>query len=500
MALRTKVLSDHRAAVGRSVLYLVGDILVRAPGFVLLPVYTALLSPGDYGIVALATVVTTLSRPVLSLGLQAAGLKFFFDFEDETDRAAFYGSLWMLLIFGSGALYLLLDVVGGGLFDRVIGSVAYDPYIRLALVTAYITGAFLDLPLQIFKASGRSGAYSAFNFAHFALVTAATLYFLVVENAGAWGVVGGTALGTGLTGVVGALVLLPRVKLKWNGRWMARAVLFSLPMVPHFGSQWFLASSDRIVLEHFVPLSEVGIYSVGYKIGWMVAIFYTAMTKSMIPVYGGLDRSSPAALARLARMTTYYLAILIFVGTGVAVFGEDVVRLMAPIEYARAGLIVPWVALGAIAMAAYSPSVQVLNIVLGRTRLIGVATVMAAATNVGLNILLIPVLGIAGAAVATAVSYAALAGGVLFFAQRALRIPYEYGRITVLFVASSAVVVVGLVVSSHVPAIVASAVKVMLVGGGAIAVLSSRLIASEERAQLARIPGLSRLMGRTVVS
>lgn len=72
----------------RSGVYALGDLLVRGPEFVLLPLYTAVLSPGDFGIVAIAAAVTMVARPILTLGVQAAALKFYFDFDEAGDRAA----------------------------------------------------------------------------------------------------------------------------------------------------------------------------------------------------------------------------------------------------------------------------------------------------------------------------------------------------------------------------------------------------------------------------
>ena len=420
----------------RALVFAAGDVVVRGPELVLLPLYAAFLSPSDFGRISIATTVTVILRPTLSLGLQAAALKFYFDVEGE-DRRRFYGLLLAAYVAGTGLLYLLLDAAGPWLFGAVFASVEYEPLIRMAVWTAYLGAAFLELPRQILKASGKAGAYSALNVGLYLVITALTVIEVVVQHGGAIGAVRASLTGTAAVSLGCFVWLLRYVSLPKRAdlALMAKALAFSVPMVPHFLSQWVLSSADRVILENVAPMSEVGLYTAGYTIGWSLSLLRVGMAHAMIPMYGNLDRRDTAGRERIAKLLTYYFGGIFAGAMVLTVFSAEILALVTPETYGGSADIIPWVVLGAVFFSVYNPSVQVLNFVVGRTRIIGLATVLSATTNIGLNLIFIPRYGMMGAALTTAATYFMLACGVFAIAQRACALPYEYVRIAKVAVA-----------------------------------------------------------------
>jgi O-antigen/teichoic acid export membrane protein len=70
----------------QSGIYAFGDILSKGVGFLLLPLYTAFLTPEDYGIISLATVVASIFGIIATGGLNGAVLKFYYNFDDKETR------------------------------------------------------------------------------------------------------------------------------------------------------------------------------------------------------------------------------------------------------------------------------------------------------------------------------------------------------------------------------------------------------------------------------
>jgi len=206
------------------------------------------------------------------------------------------------------------------------------------------------------------------------------------------------------------------------------ALVYSLPLVPHFLSHWVLSSSDRLVLEYFVTLDEVGIYNVGYTIGSAMLMIAVAGNNAIIPLYGSLDLRSETRIREIVKTTTYYIAVIVSIGLMISMFASDIVYLILPGTYHNATLVIPWVVLGYVFMGFYFTQINLLTITLGKTKVVGLSTVIAAVSNLGLNILLIPYLGMRGAAISTALTYLVLFLGLNHFSRRAYPLPFEYAR------------------------------------------------------------------------
>ena len=420
---------------GQSSTYAFGKILTKGIGLLLLPLYTRYLTTEDYGILAVATVVTGLLGTALTGGARGAALKFYYEYEGA-DRQRFYGSLSTILVFGAGALFLLVDTFGEAIFGVLFEQVAYHPYIRMALWTAYLTSVFVVTTQEMLKAGEQALAYTGINIAVFACSTGLTIWWVVFEGQGAEGAIRGKLAGAGIVGLACAGYLLWYVRPAFDSSMVKRAFLYSLPLVPHFLAHWVLSSADRVLLERMVPLSDVGVYNVGYQIGAAMLIIAVSGNNAIIPLFGKLDIYDTDNVKQVARIFTYYIAVILLLGLCIALFGEELILIATPAEYHAAGSVVPWVVLGYVFMALYFSPTNLLTITSGKSGVIGIATSIGAIANVGLNIAFIPVLGIYGAAITTAATYLIMFAGVYFVASRSLPIPMERSRIIRLIVAA----------------------------------------------------------------
>lgn len=420
----------------QSSIYAFGDFLTKGVGFFLLPLYTAYLSPEDYGLISLATVAATMFTIITTGGLRGAVLKFYYNFESDKIRKQFYGSLWLFYIIVPGIFLLIFEIYGELFFDIILPSVPYDPYIRLILWAYYLKGVFIELPLEVFKAKGEAFKYSSLTVLIFIATTLSTIWLVVFRNQGAQGFLFAKFLGFLVIAVGMAFYLYKFVTISIEWAWLKRALLYSMPLVPHFLSHWVLSSSDRIVLEYFVPLSEVGIYNVAYTIGSAMSIIAIAGNNAIIPKYGDLNLTDEYEIQEIVKTATYYIASIIGIGLLIALFAEDFVYLTIPEAYHRAVSVIPWVVLGYIFMGFYFTQINMLTITMGKTKIVGVSTAAAAITNLGLNILLIPYLGIDGAAITTAFTYLLLFFGMNYISRKTCRVPFEYLRMAKVFISA----------------------------------------------------------------
>jgi O-antigen/teichoic acid export membrane protein len=412
----------------QSSIYALGDLLTKGAGFFLLPLYTAYLTPEDYGIISLATVTATIFGIVSTGGLKGAILKFYYDFDEEKKRKQFYGSIWLFYLLVPGVLLFLFELKGEMIFQQILPSVSYHPYLRLALWTIYVKTLFTEPPLQILKAKSEATKYSLLKVGIFSLSTIFTIWFVVFLQQGAKGLLFAKYLGNLMIATASVYYLYRFIRIRFVWGYLKKALLYSLPMVPHYLSHWVLSSSDRFVLEYFVPLGDVGVYNVGYTIGSAMSMIAIAGNNAIIPLYGDLDLENKSGIQDVIKTATYYIATVTGIGLLIALFAEDFIFLAIPKSYHGAIDVIPWVVLGYVFMAFYFTQINLLTITLGKTSVVGISTAIAALVNLGLNILLIPYLGMEGAAITTAFTYFILFLGMKYFSRREYALDFEYMR------------------------------------------------------------------------
>jgi O-antigen/teichoic acid export membrane protein len=185
----------------------------------------------------------------------------------------------------------------------------------------------------------------------------------------------------------------------------------------------------------FAKVDEVGVYQIAVSFGLTEKLFLSAFESAWAPFYYATVREADARQV-FRTVTTYGFAVLVLLTAGLSATGRDLVqamthgRIMAPADprWAQVSTVITWTAVGVLLQGAYLLTSIGLNIT-KQTQYYPIATMVAAATNVGLNFVLIPKYGMVGAAWANGACYAVQAILGYAFSQRFYRISYEWGRI-----------------------------------------------------------------------
>lgn len=211
---------------------------------------------------------------------------------------------------------------------------------------------------------------------------------------------------------------------------MIQSLAFGLPDIPVRVGAWGLRLADRLVLQAYVPLSAVGVYSVGYMLGSAVfEVVASAVNSAILPFFYGTasDRSEQESKRVFARVAAWDAALIGLLALGTTLFAREAILLLTTRSYLGATAIVPFVAWASAFQAlAHVPSRGIY--LARRTGLLPVVFVVPAAVNVALNFVLVPRLGVMGAAWATLVAYPLLFVLTIVAGQRAYRIPYDWSR------------------------------------------------------------------------
>lgn len=430
MKLRSLVsqITRHGAVYGA------GEVAGRVAGFLLIPIYTAVLVPADFGRLQILLSLHQLGQMTADLGLTAAFLRWFGLAETEEERRATATNVASATVLTTVPFVLLFVILAPAIAGVLMKSAEYAFLIRLVAVSVGLR-VLATLALTYLRLRERPALYSVFSLGRTLLSLSLVLYFVLVRHLGVYGIILGETIANSAALVCALLVLFPVLQWKIRRGFFREYFRYSIPFVIANLGAFALLATDKFLLSAFGLADETGLYSLGGKLGIALNVLIIwPFTLVWNPTLFRIARDETVEEARrlLSRVFTYMLGLLVWAALAVAILATEVIDVISPPAYASAVKVTPFLILAYVIFGAYRHFQSGLYIS-GTTRPVATAFVTAGALNIILNLLLIPRLGMIGAALATLASYAVMAGLVLASAQKHYPIPYEWGRVGRLF-------------------------------------------------------------------
>ena len=407
--------------------------------FLLLPVYTRVLSHEEYGAFALLLGLLYFGEVLYRAGVHYAFLTLTFHQASEEDRQRLARTTWSLLVIQAAAMVALLLPLAPQLSRGLTGDAGHAGAVRLILLYLFFFTPVTTL-MCLFRSAGRPRSVVALNVAQLSTTLALSLWLVAGQRRGVQGAFEGYVLSSILFGLLTAFRLFrepgfgidpaPRRELYRLG--LSYALVQLLSMV--------LAYSGRWLLLHFSTLREVALYDVAYKVGtvlsYLVAPFSVAWTTGLFDV-----ARSDKPQESFAAVFKYLMAVLAWAGLALSLFAPEAILLLGGPTYLEAAKVVPLVVTAFILAGAYSFLNMGPALKKSSTEMV-VATLWGLGTSLAASVLLIPRLGLWGAAIAALASALVLAIVMLRASQRCYPVSYPWGavlRLAVLYLASTAV-------------------------------------------------------------
>ncbi len=413
---------------------------VRIGQFVLLPIYFAYLRTEDFGILALATVYGALAGVVLGFGLDGAILRFFYEWPPN-ERRRRLGTIWTFSVASALLLTGILDALGRAGAGLLVRQVPYEPYLRLALWTAFLT-SFEAIPLMLLRVRQESTRYTVFTVGAFVLKEGLKVYALVALHRGALGVIEAGFWAAAIVAVVYVALMLREAKIGLHLGDLRVPLRFCLPRIPGGIMDTLNTVLDRIVLDKFIPIGQLGGYEVARRFGQGVRDANAPLKTAWVPYAIRLSIERREAPQLLARMSSYYIALILTFGIGIALVSREVLLLFGGTQYAFAAWMIPlFVALFVLdgAFALFGTNLYIAQ----KTAEASVLSMVSFAVLLISSLVFVPRLGIPGAFVALFLHR--LTQGTLLFsvANKHYPVPYEWRRIAWMVASGLAVFVAG---------------------------------------------------------
>jgi len=417
-----------RRLMSSSMLYAATGLLQQLVGFLLIPVYTRLIPPAEYGVLELLTAFLGVAMMCVTLGMSSAINKVYHrDCETPEQRRAVLSTAMLTVLPAMLLLCAAMLALARPASALLTGSEEHAGLLRIAAASSICYSLFA-LVLGGFRAEERVRAYSTLSIVQFSLALVLNLTLVVGARLGVRGVLLGNLTANAGALVVGLVLLGPGRRLAFDRRLVTPLLAFGIAVVPSMLSGWVMDVSDRYLLRLFRDLDEVAQYAVGYKFGLAVQLLVTWPFQLAWPAIAfGISREEGHERT-YARVLTYLVLVLTFILLGVTAASTSVLPVLVGEAYVVGCTVVPIIA-AAYALNALQYCVSPGIHIGGRTRALSIVAVVAAAANLVFGLLLIPSLGMIGAAWATVCAYALAVAGAIWLAQRSHPVRYEYGRL-----------------------------------------------------------------------
>lgn len=397
-----------RALVKDSAIYAVGTIASRLVGFIMIPVYTRVLTPADYGVIETIVRVVDIISLILALGLAEALLRHYYLAKDEEALRRLIGTTLSLNIgvMVVGAIVAL--PLSPWLTRLAFGHDRYSLYVTVSLISMLI-GNFGQLPMTLWRAEGKAWRYTVVSVASLFTHLTTNIIFVVWLRWGVWGVVLSGLLNAIAWSTVLGAITWRRYGLQWDMGWLKPVLRYGLPLVPASLSQFVLHFSDRFFLTRYATEAELGLYSLAYRFGMLVSMFFGVVSLAWWPLAFQSERQGDETVW-VQRGVALVLLVFAMVASGIALLARPIIHLVAAPRFWGAAEYVPLLAIAYwffVAQGPLSTGAKLAN----RTDVLGVVNMASALGCLLLSTLLIPTYGAWGAVWVTVVSMAMLAVG-----------------------------------------------------------------------------------------
>jgi len=417
--------------------YTASSVFSKLIAVFLLPLYTAYLTPADYGAAEVMLASLVAASILIRFGVIEALLRFYYLAGEQPRRvvATGFASLFWTATAGAVVGMALAEPISRLLLDRPDAGLA-----RLAVLGLW-TLTLWEYVLTLLRLDERARAYFAITVINVIVTIPFTVWLVVVEEQGASGILLGT-FGTGAIFLAWRLwqerrrlSFVPELPL------LRRMLRFGLPTMPAELTLYSLNFIDRILIVRLAGLAEAGLYALAIKFAQGINVIARGFQLAFPPLAYSIADDDEARRA-YSLIVTWFAAICAFSVAGLWLLSRWIVDLLAAPEYFQAYEAIGLLATGVSLYALYLVLVVILGRT-GRTEFNLPATAAGTVVNIGLNLVLIPPLGIVGAGIALVASYLVVLVAMYALTQRLFPVAYEWGRLALLVSATAALVAAG---------------------------------------------------------
>ncbi|MCC4768467.1 oligosaccharide flippase family protein [Methanosarcina sp. DH1] len=381
------------------------QVLTNLSTFLLIPIITKSLGTYDYGLWAQINISVSLISPLALMGLSMGLVRFLSsETEKEVIKEAVYSILFFVTISGllaSLSLYMLAEPLATFGFK--------DPdaaYFIKAGSLLILVNVIEPVSLYYFRVFRQIKEFSYFTLFE-ALGKLLFILFLLKIGYGLLGVIVATLVVQGVITLIAILIIIKQIGLVIpRFTYLKEYLRFSLPLTPNTLVRWITESSDRYLVTYFLGLNSVGIYSAACSFGNLIQLLINPLQLILFPELSKLfdENKIDELTVYMSYSLRYFLIISIPAVFGLSAFAKPLLGIFTTENFVSGWFVIPVIASSGLLAGIAQIFINTLLIV-KKTKVPTYINFAVAVLNVLLNLLLVPWVGIVGAALSTLFSY-----------------------------------------------------------------------------------------------
>ncbi len=421
-----------------TVIYGISTMLGRFLNFLLVPFYTNLFVPSDFGVISNIYAFIAVVNIIVQLGMESTYMKFAAsaEFDSDEGRTKVFTSAMQPLLISIGISSVIL--IAGA--EEIAALLGVRDYTKLIYYTVIIIAldSLVVLPFTELRVKRKARQFALIRIGNILVNISLNILLIVGLH---WGIEA-----VFIANIVSALfsfvflfnIIRQRFKPSWDAPFVKRILKFGVSFIPAGIASIFMQVIDRPIVEKLAGLEVLGVYQANYRLGIIMMLFVQMFQFAWQPFFMETSREKNAKEI-FSKVFTYFVSAGVLMLVFFSLFTEDFVKIsingFSIIGKAYwSGLdIVPVVLLGYLFNGFHVIFTAGLFIKEKSTSF-PILMMLGAVVNVVVNILLIPYMGMMGAALATLASYVVIATGFYFTSNRIYPIKYEFGKITIIAV------------------------------------------------------------------
>jgi O-antigen/teichoic acid export membrane protein len=408
-------------------IYLISRLIPQLLEFLLLPVLSKELTPDDYGITGTMNSYSGVFIAVLSLGLSSFLVRNYYDKQvSEEDKRSAVSTIITFELINLALIIGLLLLVGPMIWPILTSNqIPFYPYGQLVFITIFCM-TLNGLPVAVFQARQQPARYAVYSIFASVSTIILSLIFTIQFHMGAYGLMMSKVICYSTVSLIGCgLILFENKAIHLRFQVIKNGLRYGIPLVPLSVSGWILKFSDRLVLERFVSITQLGLYNFGYSMATIFQIIIDVINVAWTPIYYDLRNNHDHK--KIVQTFSAYFCVISLVCLGGILFVKDLFVILFPAKYHNSYLYTVLVIVGYYFMGIYRAAALPL-LFYKKTSMVALVTVVAAISNIGINIYFVPIYGVMVAAYSTTFCYMLMAILGISFSRKFDPVAYPYLR------------------------------------------------------------------------
>lgn len=403
-------------------IYSMSGILVTIISIFLIPFYTRVFTPSDYGIIDLMAIISNLVAFTIALEISQGLGRFTLDADDKKDKVE-YASTALIFTIITYSIFFFISFVNADLFSEMLFKSQSEATIFIVAVSAmWVNGIFSLLNLQLVYLK-KPLNYAITNISFNLISVILTVIFVLIMKIGIIGVFYGQLCAGLMCLSISFYYTRGSFALAIERKKLLEMLRFSIPLIPSSVGVFISLFIDRLAINQLMSLSDLGIYGIGLRVASMINLFICGTQMAINPlIYSHYkEKDTPDALVKIFR---FFLVPSLLALIGASIFSRELLIIFTTSSYYGASQVIPVLIFALFFAGTY---VFFPGLILAKkTRNIALINISGAILNTFLVYNLIPLYGIYGAAISTLSSALVLFSVNAWISQKNYFIPYPW--------------------------------------------------------------------------